>query len=53
MTRSLADTCAFPSLEGIFLPAAIPIAGVVGRLVATQLRTRRPAAFASMGASRV
>lgn len=38
---------------GILLPAAIPAAGVVGWFVAARLKTTRPLAFASMGASRV
>lgn len=40
-------------LLGLLLPSAIPVAGVVGWLVAARLRAGRPAAFASMGASRV
>lgn len=40
-------------LLGILLPAAIPAAGVVGWFVAARLKAGRPAAFASMGASRV
>jgi len=40
-------------LLGVVLPAAIPVAGMVGWLVAARLRVGRPAAFASMGASRV
>lgn len=40
-------------LLGILLPSAIPASGVVGWIVAARLRTGRPAAYASMGASRV
>jgi amino acid transporter len=40
-------------LLGVVLPSAIPAAGFVGWLVAARMRAGRPAAFASMGASRV
>jgi amino acid transporter len=40
-------------LLGVLLPSTIPLAGLVGWLVAARLRAGRPAAFASMGASRV
>lgn len=39
-------------LLGILLPSCIPAAGMVGWFVASRLRAGRPAAFASMGASR-
>jgi hypothetical protein len=38
---------------GVLLPSLIPAAGIVGWVVAARLKSGRPAAFASMGASRV
>ena len=40
-------------LLGILLPSTIPAAGIGGWFVAARLKAGRPAAFASMGASRV
>lgn len=40
-------------LLGVMLPSSIPLAGVVGWLIAARLRAGRPAVYARMGASRI